>query len=93
MEQLWEDNREQLAIATILQLLLIGAVATYLKTRVKETRNPTVAYQRMCWDEYCQTHVARGTFKRRLRMEKESFDILLGYIFQWLLVNEQMANL
>ena len=93
MEQLLEDDRERLAIAAILQLLLIGAAANYLKTRVKETRNPTVAYQRMCWDEYCQTHVARGTFKRRLRMEKESFDILLGYIFQWLLVNEQMADL
>ena len=92
MNQYWENDTDETVI-TVVQLLLIGAAATYLTRTWKESRNPTVAYQRLCWDEYCSTHIARGTFKQRLRMEKESFDLLLSYIYEWLLVNEQMANL
>jgi hypothetical protein len=61
--------------------------------RERKTRNPSIAVQCLHWKQYWKRHVARGAFKRRLRMEKESFDLLLSYIYEWLLVNEQMANL
>ena len=90
---LMEEEDGQLPVLAILQVLLIAASAAYISKRARKSRNPSIAQQRLSWEKYCRQHVVAGTFKRRLRMEKESFDLLLSYIFQWLLVNEQMADL
>ena len=57
-----------------------------------ETRSKSVFEQRLLWHECSERHVARGTFKRRLRMDKESFDKLLSYVCDDLLVDEKQAN-
>jgi DDE superfamily endonuclease len=80
------------------QLLLLSSLCMEEEddegeTREQNTWNPSIAVQRLHWKQYWKRHVTRGTFKRRLRMKKESFDLLLSYIYKWLLVNEQMANL
>jgi DDE superfamily endonuclease len=48
--------------------------------------------QRLSWERYCSKHTKRGTLKRRIRMEKDSFDKLLSYIYDELIVKEVMAN-
>ena len=58
---------------------------------VPESRNPSVFEQRLLWDQYCNKHIVRGTFKRRLRMSKQSFDKLLSYIYDDLVVNANQA--
>ncbi|CAB9497043.1 expressed unknown protein [Seminavis robusta] len=57
-----------------------------------ELRNPSIFEQRLHWDRYCQKHQNRGTFARRLRMRRESFDKLLSFLVDDLLVNETQAT-
>ena len=57
-----------------------------------EHRNPSFFDQRVCWDQYCKKHTSKNTFNVRLRMSKQSFDKLLGYIRHDLIVNEMMAE-
>ena len=63
------------------------------KKKQPKKRNPSSFDQRLSWSSFCNKHVPRGTFKRRLRMTKESFDKLLSYVYEDLLVKEQMANM
>ena len=87
-----EDFSSNVVVAVVALNLLLATAAIHTKG-VGPSRNASIPQQRLVWDIYCKRHVAAGTFKRRLRMEKESFDILLGFVYQWLLVNEQMADL
>ena len=57
-----------------------------------DPRNATTFEQRLAWHDCCERHAARGTFKRRLRMSKESFDKLLSYIHDDLKVDEAQAH-
>jgi DDE superfamily endonuclease len=74
----------------LLYLFVVSLGAMFF---VNEKRGPSNEYQRLKWKEYCKKHLGRGTFKRRLRMEKESFHILLSYVYHDLLVKEQYAGL
>jgi DDE superfamily endonuclease len=56
-------------------------------------RNGALYEQRLAWEEYANFHVAQGTFDRRLRMSKASFDKLLALIRESLTVNDKQANL
>lgn len=71
-------------------LLYFAAYFAFIKVPLQ--RNRSIFSQRLCWQEYCDLHVERGTFKRRLRMSKESFDKLLTLIRHRLEVNESKAN-
>ena len=55
-------------------------------------RGPSLYEQRLTWESYCHKHEKRGTLERRIRMQKTSFDKLLSYIHEDLVVNELMAN-
>jgi hypothetical protein len=55
-------------------------------------RGPSFFEQRLAWENYCKKHDQRGTLKRRIRMERSSFDKLLSYIYEDLLVKEGMTN-
>lgn len=79
--------------ATLLLNLFLLSLGLLMLFPRKQERNPSVFDQRLSWSVYCDKHVKRKTFKRRLRMSKESFDQLLSYVHEDLLVNEQMANL
>ena len=69
----------------LLQLFLLS-YGIYLFTA--EPRNPSVFEQRLTWIEYSNRHTKRGTFHRRLRMGRGSFDKLLELIRLELQVNE-----
>ena len=66
--------------------------AYFAWTSVPQSRKVSVYAQRLYWKEYCELHVMRGTFMRRLRMSKESFDKLLDTIRARLVVCEMNAN-
>jgi hypothetical protein len=55
-------------------------------------RGPSFFEQRLLWEHYCAKHDKRGTLKRRIRMERTSFEKLLSYIYAELIVKEAMAN-
>jgi DDE superfamily endonuclease len=76
-------------------VFITGVVAFFpgLFFVIRTTRNASQYDQRLQWDAYCNRHVARGTFHRRLRMSKASFDTLLSYVYHDLLVDEEMAKL
>ena len=72
----------------LLQLFLVS-YGIYL---CSQPRNPSVFEQRLTWVKYSQNHTKRGTFHRRLRMSKPSFDKLLAFLRHELEVNELMAE-
>ena len=55
-------------------------------------RGTSLYAQRLRWKECSDRHVQRGTFERRLRMPKQSFDKLLRFISRRLIVSERQAN-
>ena len=55
-------------------ILLLYFVAFLAWKEVPVSHKESIFAQRLYWKEYCSTHVARRTFKRRLRMSKSSFD-------------------
>jgi DDE superfamily endonuclease len=71
---------------------VMTAMNAALVSVLREERNASHYDQRLAWDDYCKFHVSQGTFDRRLRMSKESFDKLLGYIRDSLVVNETKAK-
>jgi DDE superfamily endonuclease len=79
-------------IAVLMHMFLL-AVGVYVLFPPKARRNSPIYEQRMCWEAYCEKHVQRWTFKQRLRMSKQSFDLLLSYVRHYLVVNEEMANM
>ena len=83
------DALEASTSESILQVYFFAFMAWM---SIPSHRNASIFMQRLYWDEYCAIHVQRGTFKRRLRMSKESFDKLLAFLFDRLAVNEASAN-
>ena len=73
----------------LLQLFLLS-YGVYVFAAVP--RNPSVFEQRLTWNEYSDRHTKRGTFHRRLRMSRVSFDKLLAIIKVDLAVDEAMAG-
>ena len=59
---------------------------------VPEERGNSMYDQRFAWEEYCEKHSQRGTFRIRLRMERPSFDKLLSHIREDLVVSEMHAS-
>jgi hypothetical protein len=55
-------------------------------------RGPSFFEQRLAWQHYHDKHQEKGTLKRRLRMDGSSFNKLLGYVYDSLMVKEVMAN-
>jgi len=74
-------------------MLMMFVMAFLTDEAVVDERNPSVFDQRLAWANCCDKHVQRGTFERRLRMKKESFDILLSFVHGCLAVNEMIASL
>lgn len=73
---------------------MLGLVMeTALFQSLPKERNASQCDQRLTWEQYVNYHIAQGTFERRLRMSKESFDKLLGFVREPLMVNETKANL
>jgi hypothetical protein len=91
------DNDDLLALCEILLLTLQIEEEESGKDKKrkgpKKKRNASTFDQRLSWSVFCQKHVLRGSFKRRLRMTKESFDKLLSFIYEDLLVKEVMAEM
>ena len=91
------DNDDLLALCKILLLTLQIKKEESGKDKKrkgpKKKRNASTFDQRMSWSVFCQKHVLPGSFKRRLRMTKESFDELLSFIYEDLLVKEVMAEM
>lgn len=55
-------------------------------------RNTSFFEPRLSWDECANKHTRRGTLRVRLRMERDSFDVLVETIRADLVVNELMAK-
>jgi hypothetical protein len=85
-----DDEEEELLL---LQLLLLHAcvVAVIVVLSLPEDRGDSLYDQRLIWENYAHKHTVRGTFRIRMRMERSSFDKLLGYIREDLLVSETHA--
>jgi hypothetical protein len=86
-----EDDEDFLELAAVLHVVLLLAGAVLLL--VPDERKSPLYEQRMAWNHYSERHNQRGTFARRLRMTKASFDKLVGLIEQDLAVDEASANL
>jgi DDE superfamily endonuclease len=84
LDNLFTDDDDGLALAFLLSLGVFS--------QLPEERNPSHFEQRLAWDDYSTSHTAKGTFDIRLRMPLESFNKLLGYIKDELLVEETKAK-
>jgi DDE superfamily endonuclease len=91
----WETMEEvsEFEVMMMTHLFMLSACCMPFLVPPKGSRNPSIFEQRLCWEAYCDKHVARGTFRRRLRMSKPSFDKLLSYIRTYLVVNEVKAKM
>jgi hypothetical protein len=87
-----EDEDEALVLQHMQVLLHVLVIAASVLLVLPEERGGSLFDQRLAWDEYCERHTVRGTFRIRMRMERGSFDKLLGYIREELLVNETYAR-
>lgn len=96
MDTDWEDDEvfggSERAVAE-LQVLQMLQVACLAAVGMKARMSAALFKQRLCWWAHSQCHVARGTFEQRLRMEKESFNLLLSCVHTFLVVNEQKAKI
>jgi hypothetical protein len=70
------------------RLLHLSILPAAVLQVLPEMRNSLHYDQRLAWGSYCCFHLEQGTFEQRLRISKESFDKLLGYIRAELLVNK-----
>lgn len=73
----------------LLQLFLLTVGVLML---MPESRNPSFFEQRLAWERYSERHSRRGTFKIRMRMKLSSFNKLLEWIYDSLLVSETHAK-
>jgi len=76
--------------ALMLHTVLLVAVVSKLRT--KATREPSHFQQRINWLKFSDDPARHGTFKRRLRMSKVSFDKLLNLLRYDLLSDEEQAS-
>ncbi|CAB9502366.1 unknown protein [Seminavis robusta] len=83
------DHEYEQDAALLLQLFILSV--GLLLCLPGEPRNPSFFEQRLAWKRYSEKHQKRSTFTRRLRMGKDSFDKLLSFIVDDLLVNETQA--
>ena len=74
-------NRQQ---EVILAFLALDTIPTQ--------RGPSVFEQRLQWEQYASKHCVRGTFERRVRMQRVSFDKLVEKIRAPLSVNPEQAS-
>jgi len=81
-----EDDVE--ASEQLLQLFMLAFAFDFL---IPQTRQSAIYEQRLAWDAHCDKHTRRGTFKRQLRMKKQSFDKLLSYVREDLTVDLRQA--
>jgi len=81
-----EDDVE--ASEQLLQLFMLAFAFDFL---IPQTRQSAICEQRLAWDAHCDKHTRRGTFERRLRMKKQSFDKLLSYVREDLTVDLRQA--
>jgi len=77
---------------TDLLVLWMAACGIEDATGPGQERNPSIFEQRLAWNDFCELHISRGTFDRRLRMTKASFDKLLSYLVDYLWINETQAD-
>ena len=96
----WEwdvSMQEEMSEVSDLDVLVVTQVfllaAGLMMFPQKKDRNPSVFEQRLHWEAYCMKHTTRGTFMRRLRMSKQSFNLLLSYLWDFLMVNESQAKI
>jgi DDE superfamily endonuclease len=87
----YDSDEDSLEMATMLRVMLLSVGALLLL--IPDERKSPLYDQRLAWKEYSERHHQRGTFARRLRMKKESFEKLVGLIEEDLLVDEACANL
>ena len=80
------DDDYTIIVATAVLLALAGAARNHLVTRA-----PSLFEQRLIWDGIIERHGERANFRRHLRMRRDSFDKLLGYIRDDLEVDHHMA--
>jgi hypothetical protein len=57
-----------------------------------DERNPSIIEQRLVWSNFVDKYGARPDFERSIRMKLSSFQLLLSYICQELLVDEAKAS-
>jgi hypothetical protein len=84
-----ESFQDDAIVLAMLQLTIVAA-ACWMGS--SSPANSSFFDQHLCCDKYCEKHTSRGSFKIRLRMHKHSFDKLLLYGHQDLLVNETIAK-
>ena len=73
-------------------LVLLYFAAFLVWKKIPRRRNSSPFAQRLYWQQYSDFHTECGTFKRRLRMSKSSFNKLLGMIRHKLEVNQKRAK-
>lgn len=76
--------------ALLLHTALLIAIAA--RFRPKTRREPSHFQQRLNWKRCSSQHAKHGTFQRRLRMPKASFDNLLELLRPRLTSNEEQAS-
>lgn len=88
-----DGHQDFLEMVAVLRVMLLSVGALLLM--IPDERKSPLYYdhQRLAWKEYCGRHEQRGTLARRLRMQKDSFDKLVGLIEEDLHVDEACANL
>lgn len=85
-----DDEDDDLAeLLAVLHLLLVCTAALSV---LPDQRNRSLIDQRLAWFEYCARHHQRGTLKRRLRMEMDSFNKLVILLRDELEVDSSAAD-
>jgi DDE superfamily endonuclease len=85
-----DDDEDFIDTAGVLNVLLMSVGILLF---VPDQRRPSWFQERLAWQQYMDGHHDRGTFARRLRMGKDSFQKLVGLIEADLLVNEYSAEM
>lgn len=87
-----EDGKDELLLQHLQLLLHLALAASMLLLYMPEERGNSFFEQRLVWADYCERHTERGTFRIRMRMERQSFDKLLCFLQEDLLVSETYAK-
>jgi hypothetical protein len=72
-------------------LLVLSTIYMTVSSEPAE-RNTSIIEQRLVWDNFVGKYGARPDFERSIRMKLSSFQLLLSYIRQELLVDEAKAS-
>jgi len=66
---------------------------TLRKKKIRGIRQPSLFLQRLNWEKFVAVNGDTPTFRRHIRMDYESFKVLLGFIHQPISINYNMADL